>query len=144
MKYKKNIIIIGIVLLGIFICLWMIPIKPTTINIKQTEEKGKVTLLCEIDQITGPLWRIKKNYSNKDITVTHIDIAGNTPNKYLKNSIICYRTDFLFRGNFDQSNPELFIVDEWDFVGAIFRDYNMCPFYPPYGVNIFEINIHNK
>ena len=126
-------------MLVIIIFVWLFPIKlslPVSNNfICNAEQKGYTVLLCHIDQITGPLWKIKSSY-NSNVSETHIDIIGNIPNDWFKNPIYCYDVDFLFVGEF--IDDTVFEVKEWKSCGMVLRRYEMHPFYPLYGFNIFE------
>ncbi len=138
----KKISIIKIILIFIvisFFAVWAFPIKLTLFEDKQIEKyilQGDTVLICHIDQITGPLWKIEKRY-NTENQESHINIEGNMPDLYLKYPIYCYNSDFVFIGEFIDKNT--FNIKEWKTFGWIFREYELNPVYPPYGFNIFEI-----
>lgn len=119
---------------------WSFPIKISLFKasekfIKNNESAGNSVVLCHVDQVTGPLWKLEESYT-VETNESHINIIGNTPDLWLKKPIYCYDTDFLFAGYF--VDEITFYVQEWKTCGWIYRRYEMLPLYPPYGFNIFE------
>lgn len=139
---KTYIIIVCIALIGI---IWLFPAKmmlhSTEKYISKHLTDGKTILVCHVDQITGPLWKIKTSYGNLvDKNPEYVNVTGNVPDDYLKYPMYSYDADFLFLGTFDEEISELFIVEEWEVCSWITRGGTYRhPFYPPYGFNLFEI-----
>lgn len=148
-KMKKVLIIIVssiIILIILGVCIWFTPVVCTIpengLIIDHYAKEGKIALLCKSGGNTGPDWRVHE-FSGTVKTPEYINIKGNTPKEMLKFPTYIYgNSTFLFIGNFEQ-NTEMFVVDEWHFVGDIERIHLISP-YPKKGLNYYEIKKTNS
>lgn len=140
---KKYLFYLILLLFSLFVFIWFSPITHSIPKdgfcIEKYFQPGKVTILCKSGGNTGPYWRIHDFIGINDLVEYDVDISGNVPeNSFRYPSYIYYSTNtFLFIGTFDE-NEDLFIVEEWYFVGDIERLHSIL-LYPPKGLNWFEI-----
>jgi len=142
MRKKMIFWIVGVLLVSLFLS-WVIPVK---ISMKSQELKeyseGSVVLVCTVDTITGPFWKVENFYGTENAP-EHVDIIGNIPENSLKRPLYTYyHTEFVFIGNFSSDNPEVFEAVRWEVVGKITRNSYIIPI-SPYYFNIWEIKINN-
>ena len=129
----KNIIrytLIGIIVITLF------PIKLFCFN--HIINSNKTVLICKYQATTGPTWKIiYKNNEKLDVS-TSIDLIGsNIPELQLRCPIYELNDcQFVFIGDFDNSQESLFHVDKWNIIAPAFN-LNCLP----YGLNIFQYNM---
>ena len=141
--FKDAFIIILLAFLLFSITIWRWPIKRTLDdNITLSNyANDRIALICESGGNTGPDWRVVQYEGIKEIENIDIDISGFTPDIILKNPLYMYRNSkFLFVGKFSSKEADVFLVEEWHFVGNIERIHMILP-YPKKYLNIFEIKM---
>lgn len=118
---------------------WLFPVKivmNSSNRIQEFVETGNVVLICEYQQVTGPLWRVEKYYGTESCHEEIEIIGDDIPLLRLRSPIYTsyYKDTFVFIGKFDENNNVLFEVTDWNILGM----KHTSPFYPPYGFNIYE------
>lgn len=126
--------IIRYALIGI-IAIILFPIKLFCFNNRM--DSNKTVLICKYQAITGPEWEIiYKNNEKLDVS-SSIDLIGNNiPELQLRCPMYELNDcQFIFIGEFDNSQESLFHVDKWNIIAPAFN-LNCLP----YGLNIFQFS----
>lgn len=136
--------------IGLLIIAWVIPVKITinnNFNIDDYLEDESVVLLCHGKNSTDVQFVVEQ-YSGIEQCPRYIKkLEGNSPELFLNRQIDDNYDDvnFLFIGHFNDEITDLdksytFYAKKWYTVGNIDRRFNLL-WYPPYGFNIFEIDL---